>query len=786
MKRRRVHFFAIPLAGAVLAVALVIADAQLRQREGVSFGDAPLPFLLEDIVTARRTAKAPFFVVDVDLDGNDDLLINEPDRLCWYRLHKNRMTLAGEAAYERPSSTRMVADADGDGHPEFFVFTETAEGSMLSCHDWFSPRGPSAALYTIGPLRPYREVIERPWARINFLGSFPAEKDAPPMIFIGLNTGRGEGPRSLLALEGATGRELWRFELGPQSFDLVCDGFGTQTPRAILSTIAVANGTSSNGTADSISYVLCLDQRDGRLLWKIEIGRFGARSYLMPGDFNGDGRNEIIVARSLPANDPAFAAGGYPWTLAALSGEGEILSSVALPVRPASIHAVNLDRDPMPEAIVEGLDGKIVFLDNDLTVSKVIRFVGGIALPEFQIFGVSNEEDREKPEFVCQLDSMVIVGNYKGEVIAERMFTPYVDARLARYDGRNHIVAASGDFYHIMTLVRTPLATRIRGYASRLTIAELAAAVFLAGVGGFHLRRYLKRRREKRITFDEVHNDLLTAMSAFGHGGSSLRIIDRIRLHLKNWDRVQSDAAGREELFARLRTTLMETVVPELHHIVMLAHKAGIPEDIWGAIVPRAESAGQAMEAMLAARSGGGAVGREEHIASALKALDDADELIAGIRAHLRAIFRAPVTEALERGMTRFRDEHGGTRISLVLPADAPAAAGVFMSPVVFDKILEALLTNSARATEGRADAEIAIEVRWEGDYCKIDVRDNGCGIPREDWERAFERSYTTKEEGGFGLYYARETLARFGGKIFVLDSVIGSGTTMRMVLRKS
>jgi signal transduction histidine kinase len=108
------------------------------------------------------------------------------------------------------------------------------------------------------------------------------------------------------------------------------------------------------------------------------------------------------------------------------------------------------------------------------------------------------------------------------------------------------------------------------------------------------------------------------------------------------------------------------------------------------------------------------------------------------------------------------------------------------MSPVVFDKILEALLTNSARATEGRADAEIAIEVRWEGDYCKIDVRDNGCGIPREDWERAFERSYTTKAEGGFGLYYARETLARFGGKIFVFDSVMGSGTTMRMVLRKS
>ncbi|MGD1049178.1 MAG: HAMP domain-containing sensor histidine kinase, partial [Candidatus Krumholzibacteriaceae bacterium] len=84
------------------------------------------------------------------------------------------------------------------------------------------------------------------------------------------------------------------------------------------------------------------------------------------------------------------------------------------------------------------------------------------------------------------------------------------------------------------------------------------------------------------------------------------------------------------------------------------------------------------------------------------------------------------------------------------------------------------------------AAPEIAINVQWEGDYCRIDIRDNGCGIPREDWERVFERHFTTKAEGGFGLYYAREELARFGGKIFVLDSAAGSGTTMRVVLRRS
>jgi signal transduction histidine kinase len=192
------------------------------------------------------------------------------------------------------------------------------------------------------------------------------------------------------------------------------------------------------------------------------------------------------------------------------------------------------------------------------------------------------------------------------------------------------------------------------------------------------------------------------------------------------------------------------------------------------------------METILAAGSSGSVANQKEPVARALAALGDVDESIAGIRSSLRTVFRTPAADALDQSIARFRYEHGDKGISLVLPPDSPVAEGVFISPVAFDKILEALLSNSARATEGRTDAAIEIEIQWEGDYCKIDVRDNGCGIPREDWERAFERSYTTKEEGGFGLYYARETLARFGGKIFVLDSVVGSATTMRIVLRKS
>ncbi|MGD1049123.1 MAG: hypothetical protein ABR899_10295, partial [Candidatus Krumholzibacteriaceae bacterium] len=644
----------------------------------------------------------PFFVADVDHDGNDDLLIDESTRLLWYRLHGNEIALVERGAYERLGSTRMVTDVNGDGRPEFFVFMNTPEGSMLSCHDWFSPKGPSASVYTIGPLIPLLVPGLNPLKRINFLGSFNPGRGAHPEIFIGLNPKRQEGgPRSLLAYDGRMGQKLWTFEFGPYSQDLECGDFGANGPRVLLSTIAVANGISSNGTTDSLSYVFCLDARTGGLLWEKPVAGFGGRSSIALADINGDGQNEILVARSAGDRDSVLLKDIPQWTVAALSLEGAVLHAVPLQIRVTStICAVNLDGDPFPEILVQGSDGRLVILNHDFTIRKVIPPFSSSNRLNAAIFGVWDLNDDGKPEIICRLDSMLVVRDREGTPIAESAFTPLVEAQLARYDGRNHIVAASGDAIHVMTLERTPLAVRLRAryqpsvaaVAVIITLLACAAALFV-----------LRRRGVDQMAIDEARDDLLTAMSAFGHGGSSLKVIDRLRLHLKNWERIRSDGAGREELFATLHDTFVETVVPELKHIVMLARKARVPEEIWGAIMARSGSAGKAMQSILTSGPEGPAAGREEHIASALAALGDVDESIAGVRSHLRSVFRTPVAEALERGVARFRYDHGVIVISLALASDVTAADGVFISPVAFDKILESLLSNAARATEGTA-----------------------------------------------------------------------------------
>ena len=83
----------------------------------------------------------------------------------------------------------------------------------------------------------------------------------------------------------------------------------------------------------------------------------------------------------------------------------------------------------------------------------------------------------------------------------------------------------------------------------------------------------------------------------------------------------------------------------------------------------------------------------------------------------------------------------------------------------------------------------IEVDAGVEGENVWMEVRDNGIGIPREDWERIFDRFYRvdkarSRESGGtgLGLSIARELILRHGGSIGLTDHE-GPGTTVRLTL---
>ena len=63
-----------------------------------------------------------------------------------------------------------------------------------------------------------------------------------------------------------------------------------------------------------------------------------------------------------------------------------------------------------------------------------------------------------------------------------------------------------------------------------------------------------------------------------------------------------------------------------------------------------------------------------------------------------------------------------------------------------------------------------------------VRVADNGPGIHCQLWEKIFELGYTTRQSGsGLGLYIARSLVETLGGKIFVEESIIRTGTVFKI-----
>jgi signal transduction histidine kinase len=94
-------------------------------------------------------------------------------------------------------------------------------------------------------------------------------------------------------------------------------------------------------------------------------------------------------------------------------------------------------------------------------------------------------------------------------------------------------------------------------------------------------------------------------------------------------------------------------------------------------------------------------------------------------------------------------------------------------------RLIQVLLNLFGNAHEALAEkvADCRISVRVsaaseeEGRWVKIEVADNGPGIPCAYLERIFEPFFTTKEKGsGYGLYLAAEILKEQGGRLTVTN----------------
>lgn len=98
------------------------------------------------------------------------------------------------------------------------------------------------------------------------------------------------------------------------------------------------------------------------------------------------------------------------------------------------------------------------------------------------------------------------------------------------------------------------------------------------------------------------------------------------------------------------------------------------------------------------------------------------------------------------------------------------------------------VLENSIKYTD--YGGKIKVQIEQINLYVKLDIEDNGIGIPKDEFNNIFKRFFRGKSEyvqnvegSGVGLYLTRKILEEQGGSI-VVDSIVGAGTKFSLFLQ--
>ncbi len=114
----------------------------------------------------------------------------------------------------------------------------------------------------------------------------------------------------------------------------------------------------------------------------------------------------------------------------------------------------------------------------------------------------------------------------------------------------------------------------------------------------------------------------------------------------------------------------------------------------------------------------------------------------------------------------------------------------VIADPEQLARVIHNIVNNSIKYMN-KPEKKIEIRLLDAGDYIQAEIEDNGCGIPKKDQSKVFDRCYRTDASrnsgsggSGIGLSIVRKIMEDHGGKVWA-GGEEGVGTVISFVLRK-
>lgn len=762
-----------PAIAAVLSIAASSA-----------YGGGAAAYRLISCYNAVLDPSAQFFVLDMEGDGNDELVVadprlgsvlirrwgvdpRDPTRLHLYENQDIQVNLTPPGVL-----SPVMGDVTGDGRIDLFVTSQVTEclasgdsttALSVACYAPVSP------LCTLGPfLSGCSRRVENSVGLVSLLATTDLNGDGrADVLLFHYPFDTGCENRSVRAYDARSGRELWRLDTPTPPGDAIVlepDLNRRQQPMLILGAHACGNGFRIGDWSDSESCVTGISH-SGSLLWRTRIGGKGTGTRLTLADRDGDGAPEPYVTLQGQRDE----AGGEPKPqLFGLDPTTGSLTPFMLPEYAHGLVAVDLDGRRGDEILLVGRDQILYALGRHFEVVWTFR--------DDRVRTVIACRDLEgdgRSEILCDCGDILRILDTHGQELVQTGLSgvaPLTRAACASIGENNYLIVRQGDQIKYLRLERLP------GNVSAWLWILGTSLVFVVGLVCVRILRTSACRE-----FGDAHWEL-----RHGGGGAPFVTILRLDQLLASWRVVSEQGGVRASPVPGLVADFRSRVIPTIGAMARIGPRTGLSRTLWAALDEDAHVARELLDNVVADEKSS----EPERVARAAKALRTLHNRLSRLESH----FPAPskVKEEAEKALERRRQDLQQAGVTAEVVEKGAKPCRVDLAPHELDQILDNCVENALRALTGRANARLSIVIIGENQHCIVEVHDNGAGIalPRKEWKRIFERGISTRSitagepPGGFGLYRARQVLKRYGGKIEVARSAPGVGTTMRITMR--
>jgi len=698
-------------------------------------------------------------IIPADVLGvaQDDYLYSFGHHLLLCRLIEGEARTVWQVNFARDIQAEFAMDATGDGLDELSVadFDSTmAEALVLG-----------ANADTVLHLGPISGVSPRPglaWDGL-IIAAAPLARRGERKVVAVLAAGFSQAPRGLALYDVASGRQDWFFPMGaypgrPVVADINRDG----SPEILVTTSSPDNGVSLNGTDDAHCYLIALDAW-GRRLWQAQVGGSYAMDFatVLPAQRDG----HPLVAVTFQSNRARLPEPGR--VLLVDGPTGQVLARVE--------HAAGFGYpqllDQEGRFVVGSRDGKLRIFGPGLRLLRERRFP-----EEVVAWAVGDVDEDGRADIVASTRNEVLVlgedlGVRARAALHEGHAGPQTVAIGRASLGRRRLAYTDGDA-RVADVVASPAA------ADPGRLAAILALALALGIVHQNWRRIARWRvlpsgaaaREFLVDYLQIRHE------TFGRE----RPFARVRLWLQAHVAGQSPPA---EMFESACEEFEGIGLPTLLRYADRARQLRVDRDA----VRRVRELAEAAAASLREARSAGDEDRPRLLEGTLARIGELSDTCAEV--YWEVVMRQPCRpdQVVQEALLAKRLALEAAGVSTRLHTESGVSA-----PVLFDRdelraLVGELLENCARALHGMPGAEVTVSIsvpapdpRW----VMLRISDNGPGIPPDRRDALFAPENSSRPEGGFGLFHARETARRWLGDLTLESPGGGCGAVLKLMLR--